>query len=169
MILNLQISPAVGATPFVLEENTETDEIKFNQLKPQEFDDQMERYSETSSIELIIQGGSTEKQLNTSVPKIPESHMHLNFNPYPGIKNYNHVPVDIVKSFTPVSHSEPSRQYNGEIYSDYAQDPYNLTLQIDNDNKNTTAGTSSFFQSSSYFSNDSDTKMAPGSELFNRP
>lgn len=140
-------------------------------------DDQMERFSETSSIELVIQGGPTESQLNSSAPqmRIPESH-HFVLNPYPGVKHQGHIPVDIVKSFTPVAHSEHQRvaEESGEIFSDYMHDPYNLTLQIDS-NKDTnqvkTNSASNFFQSSSYFSNDTSDLIPPppGSELFNRP
>jgi len=133
-------------------------------LSSQQLDDQMERFSETSSIELVIQGGPTEHQLNNSnPPKIPESHM-LNFNPYPGMKNFSHVPVNIIKSFTPVAHAEHQRMpESGEIYNEYEQNPYNLTLHLDSNNANNTTGNSNFFQSSSYF-NDSS-----GSELFTKP
>jgi hypothetical protein len=143
-------------------------------LRPQEIDDQMERFSETSSIELVIQGGPIEQQmLNSSAPRVPDSHM-MNFNPYPGVKNFNHIPIDIVKSFTPVAHAEQSQQQiNHEIYDEYATNPYNLTLQIDSNNADGSSklatGTSTFFQSSNYFSNDSNEIMPPGSELFNRP
>lgn len=126
----------------------------------------MERFSETSSIELIIQGGPNETQLNNSIPpRIPESHV-LNFNPYPGIKNYSHVPIDIIKSFTPVAHAENSAvPESSEIFNDYEQNPYNLTLHIDNNiaNSNSSTGNTNFFQSSSYF-NDSS-----GSDLFTKP
>lgn len=138
----------------------------------------MERFSETSSIELVIQGGPAESQLNSSAPqmRIPESH-HFVLNPYPGtsVKHQGHIPVDIVKSFTPVAHSEhPKSEESGEIFGDYVQDPYNLTLHIDGnkDESQPKANSSSnFFQSSSYFSNDTSDLIPPppGSELFNRP
>lgn len=144
-------------------------------MRAQDIDDQMERFSETSSIELVIQGGPTESQLNSSAPqtRVPESHQFV-LNPYPGVKHQGHIPVDIVKSFTPVTHSEhPKNEDSGEIFGDYVQDPYNLTLHIDS-NKETSQPNAhpaaTFFQSSSYFSNDtSDLIPPPGSELFNRP
>lgn len=139
-------------------------------------DDQMERFSETSSIELVIQGGPNEPHLNSSAPimRIPDSHNFV-FNPYPGVKHQGHVPNDIIKSFTPVAHSEqPKNEDGGEIYSDYVHDPYNLTLQIDSSNNINGSQvpanpTSTFFQSSSYFMNDASDLIPPGSELFNRP
>lgn len=147
-------------------------------LRPHELDEQMERFSETSSIELIIQGGNYEQQPMVQPVRIPESHM-MQFNHYPGSKNLGHVPVDIVKSFAPVMNPNDQKHHKegGDIYSDYIQDPYNLTLQIEssagniegvsNDSVPTSAST--IFQSSSYFSNDTNQSMPPGSELFNRP
>lgn len=141
-------------------------------LKPQEIDEQMERFSETSSIELVIQGGSYDNQM--SAVKIPESH-NLHFNPYPGSKS-GHVPVDIVKSFTPVlAHNEQKHQDGSDIYSDYIQDPYNLTLQIESNGVaegvsiDSVPSASTVFQSSSYFSNDTTDLNSPGSDIFNRP
>lgn len=136
----------------------------------------MERFSETSSIELVIQGGPTESQLYSSAPqmRIPESH-HFVLNPYPGVKHQGHIPVDIVKSFTPVAHSDHQKaEESGEIFGDYVQDPYNLTLHLDSNkdaNQTKAPSASNFFQSSSYFSNDTSDLIppSPGSELFNRP
>lgn len=144
-----------------------------SQMKPQDIDEQMERFSETSSIELVIQGGSYEHSFPT-VPKVPESHM-MQFNHYPGSKSTGHVPIDIVKSYAPVSSQVDQRvQDGGDIYSDYAQDPYNLTLQIDANSvsngvsNQSVPSASTVFQSSSYFSNDTN-GLATGSDLFNRP
>jgi hypothetical protein len=143
------------------------------QMRPQDIDEQMERFSETSSIELVIQGGSYEPPQSV---KIPESHMRQ-FNPYPGAKNLGNVPVDIVKSFAPVlSQNDPKSRDSNDIYSDYIQDPYNLTLQIDAGNvsadpvrHDSVPSASTIFQSSSYFSNEASDLTSPGSELFNRP
>lgn len=143
---------------------------------PDDLDDQMERFSETSSIELIIQGGN-EPQTAVSPVKIPESHM-LNFNHYPGSKKAGQVPIDIIKSFAPIPTANESRQPDGtDIYSDYVVNPYNLTLQIDrtsqagvDDARNESVpSASTIFQSSSYFSSDANDSMPSGSELFNRP
>lgn len=142
-------------------------------LRPQDMDEQMERFSETSSIELIIQGGSYEHQAPDV--KVPESHT-MQFNHYPGSKS-GHVPMDIVKSFTPVSaQSEQNHQDGNDIYNDYIQDPYNLTLQIEGNGVvaegvsiESVPSASTIFQSSSYFSNDTTDLNSPGSELFNRP
>lgn len=145
-----------------------------SQMKPQDIDEQMERFSETSSIELIIQGGSYEHSF--PAVKVPESHM-MQFNHFPGSKNAGHVPIDIAKSFAPLPSQVDQRlQDGGDIYNDYTQDPYNLTLQIDSNSVATSNGVSnqfvpsaSVFQSSSYFSNDTNNLTSPGSDLFNRP
>lgn len=145
-----------------------------SQFRQQDLDDQMERFSETSSIELIIQGGSYEH--NSPAAKVPESHT-LQFNHYPGSKNFGHVPIDIAKSFTPVmTQGEQKNQDGGDIYSDYIQDPYNLTLQFDGSSavadgvsNDCVPSASTVFQSSSYFSSDANDPTSPGSELFNRP
>lgn len=144
-------------------------------------DDQMERFSETSSIELIVHNDAYVASMNDQTSqhqqndvKIPESHM-LHFNAYPGAKNMGHVPVDIVKSFAPVLNQEHHQQSDSnELYSEYVHDPYNLTLQIDNNltsSSDVPQSTSTIFQTSSYFGNDSsDLNIPPGSEmLFNRP
>lgn len=138
------------------------------QMRPNEIDEQMERFSETSSIELIIQGGSYEQQ----PVRVPESHT-MQFNHYPGSKSAGHVPVDIVKSFTPVmtTNEEKTSQDGGEIYSDYIHNPYNLTLRAENNDvvKDAIPSASTVFQSSSYFSSDANDLISPGSDIFNRP
>lgn len=139
----------------------------------QDIDEQMERFSETSSIELVIQGGSYEPP---PAVKIPESH-RMQFNHYPGSKTIGNMPIDIVKSFAPVlPQNDQKQQENSDIYSDYIQDPYNLTLQIeagsvgsDPVRNDSVPSASTIFQSSSYFSNESSDLKSPGSELFNRP
>lgn len=140
---------------------------------PNDLDEHFERFSETSSIELIIQGGYDQvpQAVSQDAVKVPDSRT-LQFNPYPGSKSKGNVPVDIVKSFTPVlTHEEQKVQDGADIYSDYIQDPYNLTLQIDDTSSNvvrndSVPSASTIFQSSSYFSNDTSD---PSAELFNRP
>lgn len=142
--------------------------------RAQDIDEQMERFSETSSIELIIQGGSDEPSVSSV--KVPESHL-MQFNHYPGSKSAGNVPFDIVKSFSPVSApAEQNHNEGGDIYSDYIQNPYNLTLQIESGGaasdivrNDSVPSASTVFQSSSYFSNDANDMTSPGSELFNRP
>lgn len=147
-----------------------------SQMRPHDIDEQMERFSETSSIELIIQGGSYEQQPSSAV-KIPDSHL-MQFNHFPGSRHMGNVPIGIMKSFAPVQATNEQRHHEGsDIYSDYTQDPYNLTLQIDgsgasNDDvvrNESVPSASTIFQSSSYFSNDTSDLKSPGSELFNRP
>lgn len=150
--------------------------VNASQFRPQDIDEQMERFSETSSIELVIQGGSYEPPQQQPAVKIPESHM-MQFNTYPGSKNLGRVPIDIVKSFAPVLNQNEQRHNDGnDIYSDYIQDPYNLTLQIEAGSvgsdvvrNDSVPSASTIFQSSSYFSNETSDLTSPGSELFNRP
>lgn len=169
-ITNTTSSPDLGS-PIVSVSN-------FNpHVRPEDLDDQLERFSETSSIELIIQG-NYEPQTALSPVKVPESHT-LNFNHYPGSKKAGQVPVDILKSFAPLMTATEIRQPDGaDIYSDYVQDPYNLTLQIDGGTaeggadgvrNESVPSESTIFQSSSYFSSNANESMPPGSELFNRP
>jgi hypothetical protein len=144
------------------------------QIRPQDIDEQMERFSETSSIELVIQGGYYEQP--QPAVKIPDSHL-TQFNHYPGSKSHGNVPIDIVKSFAPVfAQNEQKNNDGNDIYSDYIQDPYNLTLQIDAGSvggdvvrNDSVPSASTIFQSSSYFSNETSDLTSPGSELFNRP
>lgn len=142
------------------------------EIKAQEIDEQMERFSETSSIELIIHKDTFEQH---STVKVPESHL-MQFNSYPGSKGMGHVPVDIVKSFSPVLHGEKIQNEESDIYNDYVQNPYNLTLQIESSSvkgevvsDQSIPSASTVFQSSSYFSNENNDTTSPGSELFNRP
>lgn len=147
---------------------------------------EVEEHSETESIvELVIQSdpivynnNSGNSYLESETPvsniKIPESHQ-MQINAYPGVASHGQIPIDIVKSFAPVSpqrHPAPVQQENNpttngsnDIYSDYIQDPYNLTLQIDPNypvasskeiSQNTATSASTIFHSaSSYFGNDS--------------
>lgn len=126
------------------------------------YEDHADHLSE-ESIELIIQNDAV---------KVPESHLTTQ-NAYPGQQFRNKVPIDIVKSFTPMPTREPQREQNEaqDIYTDYQQDPYNLTLQIEGgvyDQSPSKITSSNVFQSSSYFGGDE--RIPPGSEmLFNRP
>lgn len=147
--------------------------------------EQVEEHSETESIvELVIQSdpivynnNSGNNYLESETPvsniKIPESHQ-MQINAYPGVASHGQIPIDIVKSFAPVSpqrhpapvHQEmnsPTTNGSNDIYSDYIQDPYNLTLQIDPNypasskeiSQNNTTSASTIFHSASYFGNDS--------------
>jgi hypothetical protein len=134
----------IPSTFFISQQNSDNDLDDFIRPPPSDeiqqqvaLDDQMERFSETSSIELVIQGGPNETQLNSSAPlvKIPESHNFV-FNLYPGTKQQqnSHIPIDIVKSFAPVTHSEQTQVEDGsDLFNAYVHDPYNLTLHVNND------------------------------------
>lgn len=71
------------------------------------------------------------KQQENAIPSIPTSHLNAT-NPYPSLNKIP--PANIVHSFAPVY----SQQYRpqtgpveGELYNDYANNPYNLTLQVE--------------------------------------
>lgn len=134
---------------------------------PETMEDNSDHLSE-ESIELIIQNDAV---------KVPESHLTTQ-NAYPGTGQFrNKVPIDIVKSFAPMATRDPQREQREQnetqdIYSDYKQDPYNLTLQIESgvydQSPSKITSSSNVFQSSSYFGGDE--RIPPGSEmLFNRP
>ncbi|CAO1373131.1 unnamed protein product [Diamesa tonsa] len=148
-----------------------------------------ETYSEASDIELIIQSNSYEMPtapptVQQMIPpqndvKVPSSHL-MQMNQYPGAARNvgGNIPIDIVKSFPPALEHQVEKSTSNDIYSDYTNDPYNLTLQIDsqfNNDINTATppnnSTASMFQNaSSYFTSDSSDLIPPGSEmLFNRP
>ena len=101
----------------------------------------------------------------------------ITHNAYPGTGQFrNKVPIEIVKSFTPLPAKEPMKEHKGstealDMYSEYQQDPYNLTLQIEEGvykSPSKITSSSTVFQSSSYFGGED--KIIPGSEmLFNRP
>ena len=60
---------------------------------------------------------------------VPMSHL-LAGSQYPSLQ---HVPIGIAQSFAPIFvQPNPAPAEASDIYSDYINDPYNLTLQIDN-------------------------------------
>lgn len=123
--------------------------------------------------------------LNQS-PQIPISHL-LATNNYPSLSN---VPPNIAKSFAPIYVQPPNQQANTDIYNDYVQNPYNLTLlssetvdqtpapsataseattaTTDSDalvsQSHLTHAVSNVFQSSNYFNSDAGV-IPPGSEM----
>lgn len=133
--------------------------------------------------------------LGIDEPKVPQSHLNT-VNQYPSLNKIP--PTNIVHSFSPVYSHQHLRQNNpveGDLYSDYANNPYNLTLQVEsnynsveqiNDNfvtnqtqmdQSTTATPTqismaaptstglSVFQSVNYFGSSSDSQIPPGSEM----
>lgn len=136
----------------------------------------------------------------TNEPSIPLSHL-ITANQYPSLSKIP--PAHIAQSFAPMYVSQQQQQQTyqqqqqsseGEIYSDYVNNPYNLTLQMsqsyNNDDSSekvvattitmtttmqTTATTVSasnmnVFQSVNYFGSANDTAIPPGSEmLFGAP
>lgn len=118
-------------------------------------------------------------------PQIPISHL-LAANNYPSLSN---VPPNIAKSFAPIYVQPPNQQANTDIYNDYVQNPYNLTLlgpktvpvplAIASEATASTTdcdvlssqshltqklGVSNVFQSSNYFNSDG-VVIPPGSEM----
>lgn len=131
----------------------------------------------------------------TSETSIPLSHL-ITANQYPSLNKIP--PTHIAQSFAPiyVSHQHHTHQQQNtpsecEIYSDYVNNPYNLTLQVDQSLVNvggsktlaaslttmtstttTTEATlnTNVFQSVNYFGSATDATIPPGSEmLFGAP
>uniref|UniRef100_A0A2M4A2P8 Putative pattern-formation protein/guanine nucleotide exchange factor n=1 Tax=Anopheles triannulatus TaxID=58253 RepID=A0A2M4A2P8_9DIPT len=79
----------------------------------------------------VPQSGATDGGDSTAVPNVPLSHL-LAGSQYPSLQ---HVPIGIAQSFAPMF-VQPNPPVSvgacADIYSDYINDPYNLTLQIDN-------------------------------------
>ncbi|XP_055593245.1 Golgi-specific brefeldin A-resistance guanine nucleotide exchange factor 1 isoform X2 [Uranotaenia lowii] len=73
-----------------------------------------------------------EKHSTIQEPTVPMSHL-MTGHQYPSLQS---VPIGIAQSFAPVF-VQPSQNpvEGGDIYSDYINDPYNLTLQIDQNNQ----------------------------------
>jgi golgi-specific brefeldin A-resistance guanine nucleotide exchange factor 1 len=115
-------------------------------------------------------------------PSVPISHLMME-NHYPSLKG-KVVPLGIAQSFTPVcvqpvqATASPPNGTGSEIYSDYVQNPYNLTLQaampdpqplLEEVRPETAAAptpptAANVFQSANYFGASSN-PMPPGSEV----
>lgn len=96
-------------------------------------------------------------------------------NQYPGLSR--NIPTNIAQSYAPL-YVCPSNPTKCELYNDYVNNPYNLTLEenfgvqvqeIENKpNEILTLGASNVFQSVNYFETDCS-NIPPGSEmLFSR-
>uniref|UniRef100_A0A6B2EBG3 Putative golgi-specific brefeldin a-resistance factor n=1 Tax=Phlebotomus kandelakii TaxID=1109342 RepID=A0A6B2EBG3_9DIPT len=103
-------------------------------------------------------------------PGIPISHLMAG-NQYPSLTK---VPPNIAQSFAPVFVQPQNIQSETDIYSDYVKNPYNLTLQADEEVRQEEesdavacqgARESNVFQSANYFGNDTGI-IPPGSEVF---
>jgi len=116
-------------------------------------------------------------------PKVPISHL-LCKNQYPSL--INSPSINIVKSFSPCFiQPNPVQKDGSDIYNDYVNNPYNLTLQnnymiptsldapslenIDKEkveNTERSGGVTNVFQSANYFgTSNNDFIPPPGSEL----
>lgn len=118
----------------------------------------------------ILQEDEEEKVINspTNVDDmlnrpIPISHL-TSGNSYPSL---NRVPTNIAQSFAPVYVQPQTQTISGDIYNDYVNNPYNLTLQPDdgvlsnspiaeseNSSPQKLAANPNIFQSSNYFGSD---------------
>lgn len=152
---------------------------------------------ESSSSEKMNASPAKQSELETTEPSIPLSHL-ITANQYPSLNKIP--PAHIAQSYAPMyvsqqqhTHQQQQQQQQsseGEIYSDYVNNPYNLTLQVDQSYANvassdmvvtttsvavTTTATMSapnmnVFQSVNYFGNANDSAIPPGSEmLFGAP
>lgn len=134
-----------------------------------------------------------QQEHESSEPSIPLSHL-ITANQYPSLNKIP--PAHIAQSFAPMyvsqqqhTHHQQQQPSEGEIYSDYVNNPYNLTLQVDQGYNNIggseTVATSTaaaaaapsvsapnmnVFQSVNYFGSANDATIPPGSEmLFGAP
>ncbi|XP_055312921.1 Golgi-specific brefeldin A-resistance guanine nucleotide exchange factor 1 isoform X3 [Sitodiplosis mosellana] len=132
-----------------------------------------------------------EKPFESQEPKVPLSHL-IATNQYPSLNRIP--PANIVQSFAPVYNQQHSNQQsyaacneNEDLYSSYVNNPYNLTLHVEQSFSNTsptttnqlsseqssvtaTASNLNVFQSVNYFGAASDAPIPPGSEmLFGSP
>lgn len=105
----------------------------------------VERMSEASSIELVIQGGDH--------PQFPQNSYHHN-QVLP--ERFNH---NFMQKLPPLSSSITSNVREGDIFFEYVNNPYNTPIQYDTNSETKVNETtdSTMFQSSSYF-NASETK-----------
>lgn len=116
-------------------------------------------------------------------PPIPISHL-MGGNPYPSL---NRVPSNIVQSFSPVFiQPQHNSVEGGDIYNDYVNNPYNLTLQdqvtpasptkeqnLSPEKLNNatplmatdSSSSNNVFQSTNYFNTESSGAIPPGSEM----
>lgn len=142
-----------------------------NQLYANEYDLEQQQCNEPT----LIPTTSEIKPDSTSEegPRVPISHL-MSGHQYPSLVS---VPSNIAQSFAPIF-VQPQNQQSGssDIYSDYVQNPYNLTLPNQKgytDESETLSPTSEpadggsvagSFQLSSYFNTDT-LNIPPGSEI----
>lgn len=137
------------------------------------------RAIETTGHASTIQHQSkTNENIDLNQPSIPISHLTAG-NAYPSL---NTVPSNIAKSFAPI-YVQPQilQSTENDIYTDYVQNPYNLTLRPEDNVQvsGTTAAASNtdiesdtqklgvgnnMFQSANYFTSDGGV-IPPGSEM----
>lgn len=116
--------------------------------------------------ENVINPTTTDDDISN--PPIPISHL-TSGNAYPSL---NRVPTNIAQSFAPVYVQPQNQTLSGDIYNDYVNNPYNLTLQQTDDGIGQSAETElttngsvnsspqklipnpNIFQSSNYFGSD---------------
>lgn len=153
-----------------------------------------EEPSENSPDEFASSPAKTNDQLPAHIvehnePKVPLSHL-VATNQYPSLNRIP--PANIVQSFAPVYNQHPANQHaagneNEDLYSSYVNNPYNLTLHVEQsfsaaplstanqlagEQSSVTANPSNLnvFQSVNYFGVASDASIPPGSEmLFGNP
>lgn len=119
----------------------------------------------------------TPEQPQPDPPQVPLSHL-VGGNQYPSLQS---VPIGIAQSFAPIfvqPNANPAAADGADIYSDYINDPYNLTLQIDSGSQEQQQQSvpasqqqppQNVFQSANYFQFGTG-RIPPGSEmLFGEP
>lgn len=122
-----------------------------------------------------------------SIPSMPSSSavpvaaIAMSLHQQNQFPSHTNVPVNIVRSYTPIFVQPQNQPNEQDIYNDYVNNPYNLTLKANDENVTYTQhdqhdspkvqklGAVNVFQSANYFGSDT-ADIPPGSEmLFGKP
>lgn len=117
-----------------------------------------------------------------SSSSVPVAAIAMSLHQQNQFPSHTNVPVNIIRSYTPIFIQPQNQSSETDIYSDYVGNPYNLTLKANDENvkhvpivdDNTSPkvqklGAVNVFQSANYFGNDV-ADIPPGSEmLFGKP
>lgn len=125
----------------------------------------------------------TPLETSASVPPsttVPVAAIAMSLQQQNQFPSHTNVPVNIIRSYTPIFVQPQNQPNETDIYNDYVNNPYNLTLKANDDNvtyaendngspKVQKLGAVNVFQSANYFGSDT-ADIPPGSEmLFGKP
>lgn len=117
-----------------------------------------------------------------SLTSVPVAAIAMSLQQQNQFPSHTNVPVNIVRSYTPIFVQPQNQSSETDIYNDYVSNPYNLTLKANDENaiyvpvaddnaspKVQKLGAVNVFQSANYFGSDT-ADIPPGSEmLFGSP